>query len=378
VAVGRALASAAVPVYGFDSDPLEIGHFSSSFSRSPSQPSRQRDDTLLDSLRQLARAGAGPPALFPAGDDQIEWVARNYEALAPHFRLQGCARPDVAKRFVDKRSFYSWMQETEAETPRTCFPESEADLQASASDLRFPVILKPARGHAWRRHLRGAKVIEVADAAALFSVYREQARFDPAMVVQEVIPGPERDIAVAACAAAEDGTVLGVFTARKSRQYPYLYGSASYCVSEWLPDVADLSLDLLARLGFRGLCGTEYKKDPRTGRWVLIEINPRPTLWFDLSRASGVNLVESVYRDLVGLPRRPFPRQRDGVVWRYLARDWVACLKAWRRGDPDAPGLGAALRWPDTEAICSAREPLSCLIYPFYLVAHAARHLFGG
>lgn len=364
--------------FGFDIDPLEIGHFSSAFKRAPGLPSRQKPATLLDALLRLAARSPEPPVLFTAGDDQVEWVAEHHEALAGSYRLQGCANPDVATRFVDKRSFYAWMEESGAETPRTLFPESEEDLRKEVGRLRFPVILKPARGHAWRRHLRGAKVIEVTDAASLSRVYDEQARFDPALVVQEVIPGPEREIVVAACALAGGGEALGVFTARKWRQFPYLYGSASFCVSEWIPEIADLSLGLLARLGFRGLCGTEFKRDSRTGRWVLIEINPRPTLWYDLARASGVNLIESVYRDLAGLPRRSLPRQRDGVTWRYLARDWITCLKAWGRADPDAPSIGAALRWPDTEAICSAAEPASCAAYPFYLLAHAARHLIAG
>lgn len=377
LAVARALHAAGVSVYGCDPDPLEIGQFSSALRRLPRHPGQRDSRHLLTAVLDFCRRCEAGPVIFTAGDEQIEWLAEHYSRLEPYARIQHCARPEVASRFIDKRSFYRWMHSLEVDLPATLFPSSEAEVEAAARDLRYPVILKPARGHAWRRHLRGAKVVEASNPEVLLQSYRGLAHFDPAVVIQEVVPGPEKEIVVAACAIASDDRPLAVFTARKWRQYPYYFGSACYCVSEWVPEVADLSLELLSRLRFRGACGTEFKRDPRTGRWKLIEVNPRPTLWYDLARVSGVNPVEAVYRDLVGLPPAPRPRQRDGPTWRYLARDWVACMHAWLRSDPDAPGLRAALRWPESEAIAWSRDPGACLVYPFYVVAHAARHLVG-
>jgi predicted ATP-grasp superfamily ATP-dependent carboligase len=237
------------------------------------------------------------------------------------------------------------------------------------------VILKPLRGHAWRKRLRGAKVVVAADPGELRREYSRLAGPDQGLMVQEVITGPERDIAVAACAIGSRGQVLGVFTARKRRQFPYYYGSASCCTSEWMPEIADLSLELLARMEFRGVCGTEFKRDSRNGRWILIEINPRPTLWFDLARVAGVNLIEAAYRELAGQPLPPLGRQRDGLEWRYLARDWVTCARYWMRRDADAPRLSEILRLPASEAIGSRLDPRATVAYPAYVLVHALRHL---
>lgn len=375
LSVARALRETGARVYGHDPDPLEIGRCSSLMRALPGAPSRGAGPRLIEALLEFAARSPSPPVLFTAGDDQIEWVAEHHGALGERYRLQGCAAPEVVRRLVDKRPFYDWMATLGADLPATHFPAALGDVEKVAPRLSYPAILKPARGHAWRRHLHGAKVVQVRNADELLDAYRIQARFDPALLIQEVVPGPEREIAVAACAVAQDGRSLGVVTARKSRQYPYFFGSASYCVSEWMPDIAELSLHLLARMHFRGLCGTEFKRDPRTGRWRLIEINPRPTLWYDLARAAGVNLVDAVYRDLAGLPPKPVASQRDGVCWRYLARDWVACAKAWGRRDPDAPRLVEALRCPDVEAIAWWRDPLATLFYPLYVLLHAGRHL---
>jgi peptidoglycan/xylan/chitin deacetylase (PgdA/CDA1 family) len=90
-----------------------------------------------------------------------------------------------------------------------------------------------------------------------------------------------------------------------------MFGSASFAESEWSPEVARLSTELIGKLGFAGVCGTEYKPDPRDGRWKLIEVNPRPTLWFSLTRAAGCDVVFEAYRDLVG---RPGPRSERSAT----------------------------------------------------------------
>ena len=375
LSVGRALYESGVPVYGADTDILEIGHYSSFFRHHSPFFLERKLDRLLDTLIAFAKSCNHSPVLFPAGDDQIEWVAHHHADLKPYFRLQDCAKPETASRFVDKRIFYEWVRTAYDHLPKTCVPENEEQVQAVAEDLQYPVILKPARGHAWRRHLRGAKVLEVSTPSELLREYRRHALFDSALVLQEVIPGPENEIVVAACAIGQKGEPLSVFTARKARQYPYYFGSASYCVSEWVPEVAELSIDILTRLRFRGVCGTEFKRDHRTGRWALIEINPRPTLWFDVARASGVNPVDAIYRDLAGLPQNPRRHQRDGITWRYLARDLIACYRYWWRSDPQTPSMISTLKWPHSEAIASKQDISAAFVYPFYVIIHALRHL---
>jgi predicted ATP-grasp superfamily ATP-dependent carboligase len=275
---------------------------------------------------------------------------------------------------VDKRRFYDFAEQCGATLPVTHYPRGAEEMAALSGTLRYPVVLKPLRGHAWRKRLRGAKVIVADGADELMRLYSQLEGFDAGWMVQEVVTGPERNIMVAACAVGSRGQVLGVFTARKRRQFPYYYGSASCCSSEWMPEIADMSLELLSRMGFRGVCGTEFKRDPRSGRWLLIEINPRPTLWFDLARASGVNLIEAAYRELAGLPLSPPARQRDGPEWRYLARDWVTCARYRMRRDPDSPGLSEIFRVPTSEAIASRLDPLATATYPLYVIVHALRH----
>ena len=138
--------------------------------------------------------------------------------------------------------------------------------------------------------------------------------------------------------------------------------------SEWQPEVASLSTELVGALGYAGVCGTEYKPDPRDGRWKLIEINPRPTLWFSLCRAAGCDVVHHEYRHLVGRALEPqVGRQRDGVRWQYFLRDLISLTYYLRRGELGWSRLVEALSpLRKDEAIASFRDPRAALYYPLY------------
>jgi predicted ATP-grasp superfamily ATP-dependent carboligase len=156
-------------------------------------------------------------------------------------------------------------------------------------------------------------------------------------VLQEVIPGPERNIFVAGLYVDAEGTVRSLFTARKARQYPPMYGSASYMEACWAEEIAELSIDLVGKLGYAGICGTEFKWEARDERWKLIELNPRPTLWYALTRAAGVDVVWDAHCDLAGHPNPPhLGCQDDRIRWQLPVRDLLAGLHFLRVGEPGA------------------------------------------
>jgi D-aspartate ligase len=59
----------------------------------------------------------------------------------------------------------------------------------------------------------------------------------------------------------------------------------------------------------------ETKRDPRDGRFKLMEVNPRLWQWHSLAAACGVDLPYIAYRDLVGEPLPPARMHGDGKRW---------------------------------------------------------------
>ncbi|MGI9431700.1 MAG: hypothetical protein ACR2PQ_05785 [Myxococcota bacterium] len=367
IAVARSLHRQGVAVYGVDSKAWEAGHYSAEISSLPFG-TLPHGRPLADALVEWGLRQPAPPVLFPADDPSCEFLSENHERLREGCLLPEGYCPEIASAFVDKISFYRRCEEVGVDLPRTLFPASTAELEESSRDLLYPVILKPAHSHLWRRRFHGKKVLEVGSREELLRSFEALGDLQTGMTVQEVIPGPEREIFVCACYFRPDGTAHALFTARKTRQYPPGFGSASFAESEWQPEVARLSEAHVSKLGFAGVCGTEYKPDPRDGRWKLIEVNPRPTLWFSIARAAGCDVVFEAYRDLVGRPgARAVGTQQPGVRWQYFLRDLLTLATYLRTGQAGWRELLPALSpFRKDEAVASWRDLRATLYYPVY------------
>ena len=172
--------------------------------------------------------------------------------------------------------------------------------------------------------MKGKKVLLALHREEYLRIVRDLPEGVGGWVIQEVIPGPESNILLLAGYFNRNSDPVEIFTARKLRQYPPGFGSASLVQSETDVEILEKSTRFLKEVGFKGVCGTEFKRDPRDGKLKIIEINPRPTLWFHLSNASGKRIVEMACRDLVGMSVEPSLPQIDGVLWRYGLKDFYS------------------------------------------------------
>jgi len=356
-----------VDVWGIDGERWEIGHFSSLFRRDRRFARLPAGDDLLARLLEFGASQDLPPVLFVAGDPYLGWVCDNHEALREHFVLYPSYTPEGAKVLLHKTTFYARCRELEIGLPATFFPTTEEEAEDAARQVRYPAIVKPEMAHVVRRRLGGRKLVEVADRADCVTWWRRLQEWGSPSVIQEVIEGPEANIFVGAVYAGTDGRVRSLMTARKSRQYPPWYGSGSYMEACWQQEIADLSRDIVQRLGYRGICGTEFKWDARDGRWKLIEINPRPTLWFALARACGVDVIWDAYCDLVGRPNADhIGGQDDSVRWQFLVRDVVSGWKFFRDRDLSAREFLRTVVDPRKKefAVLSRRDKGAIVGYP--------------
>jgi len=378
LAVARSLAPRGVAVFGVDDQRLEIGHSSRWFRRDARITFEPPGEGLLQGLLAFGGECAQPPVLFCAGDSYIEFVADNHEVLREHYVLADSMRPEVNSVLVNKRSFYQRCRALGADLPLTYFPEDEPDARRAAKELRYPAIVKPNYSHLVREKLGGRKLVEVSGAEELVSWWRRLRDWGTGCVLQEVISGPESNIFVAGVYVDSQLQVRSLFTARKSRQYPPWYGSGSYMEACWSEEIASLSSDLLVKLGYRGIAGTEYKWDVRDERWKLIEVNPRPTLWFSLTRAAGVDVIWDAYSDLIGNPNPVHVNcQDDEIRWQLLVRDLVSGWYFLRRRELSLREFLRTVIDPRKKdyAILSSRDPRTAIAYPVNSIWKYWKHL---
>lgn len=274
---------------------------------------------LLDSLIEFSQTQSHKPVIIPTSDYFIEFVLLHYAELSQYCYLAS-GYAGKASTFLDKMKFSNLCIEHGIDAPKVYLFDSKADLQHIVSELSFPCILKPQFIHLAKHYLKGKKVVVVNSEQDLLNVADGLPQETGAWFVQEVIPGTESNITLLAGYRSRQGEVIS-FTARKVRQYPPGFGSASLVVSERCEETRALSIQLVEALGFQGIFGAEFKRDPRDNKLKVIEINPRPTLWFHISRVSGVAIAQTAYFDLVGETYETPTPQNNQVLWRYYLKD---------------------------------------------------------
>lgn len=373
--VARSLNAHGVPVVGVDGDRFQIGHHSRAVGKRIVLSCQKQPDILLENLISYARMSSSKPLMLAAGDDELQYISRFAEQIKEYYVIPDSYNPKFSGLMLDKIKFYQTCEELGAEIPVTFYPQNIDDVADAARRIAYPAIIKPGFGHAWRERFKGKKVLEVFSADEMINCFTEYGMAPKEMVLQEVVLGTEDNIAVFGGYFDRQSEPVSVFTARKTRQYPPMFGSASLCESLWYPEVSEMSIDLVQKMGYNGICGTEYKWDPRDNKWKLMEINFRPTLWFAITRASGVDIVYDAYLDLLDLPvEKKIGTQKDGVLWQYLVRDMVSSYSYLRKKELSRKSIRQFMRLKKEYAVLSLQDWRANIFYPLYVLHEYMRH----
>ena len=326
--IARSLGRQGIPVCLLAND-----HRPAKYSRyvrhAPDWPVLATPSLEAEYLMWLAgRHGFEQWALFPGGDLEAEMIARNHAQLARRFRLT--TPPwDVLRWAYDKRLIYWRAASLGIAQPRSWNPRSLKE--AAEIPGPFPMVLKPAVKSSVSA-LRKAKVWRVDSRAELLARYAEaDAEMDGGEVlVQEYILASGK----AQCSYAglwANGRALVSMTAQCLRQYPTEFGCASYVRTIEEPEVEEIAGRYLAAIGYTGLVEVEFKRDPRDGRYKLLDVNPRTWAWHSLGRRAGIDFPFLQWCELSGRGV-DYQRARPGVAWVHMARDLAGSLQEMLRG----------------------------------------------
>jgi len=317
---------------------------------------------LMDLCEQYQLAGW---AVFPTDDETMALVARNHKVLAERFRVT-IPPWDVIRWSYDKRLTHRLASEIGVDQPRTCTPKSRDEV--AILDWTFPVILKPAFKHNMNRFTH-AKAWRVDNREALLSSYDEACTLvDPEVImIQELIPGGgEEQFSFAALCV--DGVPHAWITARRTRQYPMDFGLASsYVESIDMPEIETLGHRVLNAMKFTGLIELEFKRDPRDGRYKLLDINSRVWGWLTLGSQAGVDFPHLLWREIHG-ESLPKMRGRAGVGWIRMATDLRAVAGEIFHGRLSPRAYLRSLRGPLEFAIFAFDDPIPALVDAPYLM----------
>lgn len=316
--VVRALGRHGVPVVVLHYRPTDTAHRSRYVTKALriSPPERDEAGFVAQLLALADRFGGG--LLIPTADEAVVAVSRHLAALERRYTV-ACTPWAITATFIEKRRTYTLADRVGVPCPRTTVPGSCDDVHRYADSAVFPCLVKPSQGHQFVARF-GTKMFRVETRQELLDRYRQATEAGCEVVLQEFIPGGDGE-GVNYNSYWWNGSPLMEFTATKVRGGPPTVGSPRVLESRFVPEVIEPGRAILRAMGFYGYACTEFKRDPRDGRFKLMEVNGRHNLSTALAVRCGIDFPWAQYRHLVhGTLPEPMPFE-EGVYWIDLLRD---------------------------------------------------------
>ena len=270
--------------------------------------------------------------LLTCSDDAIEFVADNKEALRKHYVVDESI-PELQHAMLDKQRTLELAQEAGCPVPLFWNITLLEDVNGIKDSVTFPVMIKPIHSHIFMRYYGGKKHLLANDFEELLAMVSGALGKGVEVMVCEIIPGPDTLLSSYYTYLDDSGNALFHFTKKVIRRFPVNSGGATYHITEWDQETAELGERFFRGIKFRGLGNIEFKRDLRDGNLKVIECNPRFTAAQELLVQSGMDIALVIYRRLSGQPAREIAGYRDHVRLLEPWRDYKAYKQLREMGE---------------------------------------------
>lgn len=354
MAVVRSLGRHNVRVSVFSSHPRSPARYSR-YCRYFQAPDAVREpDALQKLLIEHAQVLPCQPLLFPVGDAEVMFLSDRAEELSPYFRFN-IASPQLLQGLANKQTQYRIAAKSALSIPDTYFGLNSTNLHEYS--LEFPVVIKPVYSHLWP--WRGKTKALAADNIAQLEIrLKEIESRNIQVIVQSIIPGPPSELYTVVAYISKTPTRPVVASFRKLRQFPLDFGFGSLNETVCIDILEEQVLRFLNAIAFSGVCGLEFKRDPRDGRFKFIEINSRFELAHHLAATAGLDVAKAMYADLTGCRLGPDAQYQVGMRWICLTLDFKSSRALFAKGELSLFDWMQSMRNVRTEALLTWDDPL--------------------
>ncbi|AZM77643.1 ATP-grasp domain-containing protein [Streptomyces sp. KPB2] len=310
---------------------------------------------IAATLRRVAARIARPAVLIAMDDACAVAVGRARAELAHSFLLPD--QPDgLAERVADKAELAGACASLDVPHPETVVPDGAAEAARAAWRLGLPVVAKWSRP--WLVPPGGGlrSTVLVRSAREAGELYGRAEEAGSRLLLQAFLPpGPDRDWFFHGY-ADRTGVVRAGGPGRKTRARPR--GAGLTAVGRWTPnpEVRALSERVVAELGYRGVLDLDFRRCGTTGRYHLLDFNPRPGAQFRLfADTAGLDVVRALHLDLT---HRPLPQGAPRPGRAFVVENYapLSALRpagagrggrelAWYARDDRAPGRALWALW---------------------------------
>jgi len=309
-------------------------------------------DEILAVLRRVTGQVGRPAVLIPLDDATAIAAGRLRDDLSPSYLLPAMPAT-LSERVADKAELAAVCASADVPHPLTLVPDSPRGAAEDARRLGLPLVAKWSRP--WLlpagSGLRSTQVVHTAQQARALHARTAEAG-SPLLLQAFLPPGEDRDWFFHGY-ADRSGTVRAGGPGRKQLSWPR--GAGLTAVGHWTPnaEVRTLAERVTGALGYRGVFDLDFRRCGSTGRYHLLDFNPRPGAQFRLfADSAGLDVVRALHLDLTG---RPLPDGQPVAGRSFVVENYApfAALRtapggrelAWYARDDRVPGWAMWALW---------------------------------
>jgi protein-tyrosine-phosphatase/predicted ATP-grasp superfamily ATP-dependent carboligase len=227
--------------------------------------------------------------------------------------------------------------------PRSQLVASRQQLAQIREELQTPVVIKPASSFGSNQDGRKQLQVEYAYSERELSGKAEHLLNYGPVLLQEYIPGDGVGVEL----IADQGEIAYAFQHLRLHEVPLSGGGSSLRVSVPVePALLDASQKLMRALKWHGVAMVEFKRDPESGKFALMEINGRFWGSLPLAVAAGADFPAMLYELQCQGGIKPHAPYASDIYCRKLSSDIYWYEQILRRDFP--PGFKEI---PDGRAI---------------------------
>ncbi|NVO21366.1 MAG: hypothetical protein HXX13_16820 [Bacteroidetes bacterium] len=279
----------------------------------------------LEFIMQFRGTNGKKPVLLITSDKFVLPVLKYSEKLSEVFLFHH-SYENATEKLMSKQGLVLAAQRSGVPVAKTIFYKKGNDFLDEIGELKYPCLIRPSYGKKWwedplKTIVHGHKLIRVENASEVEGWLSKILPYDDELMIQEMIPGPDKNLFYLVIYMTKDQRCLGYFCGQKLRITPIHFGSASYMKTVNAAPVLDSALKILKDNKYWGPAGVEFKKDDDTGDFKLVEINTRFGLWDVMGAKLGVDIFYQAYLDLTGMQVQQLTPLDIDYKWLSITRD---------------------------------------------------------
>jgi predicted ATP-grasp superfamily ATP-dependent carboligase len=233
---------------------------------------------------------------------------------------------------VIKSNFYRSLRQHDIPHPTTYDPTEES-IQSIVKQVTFPVYVRPTQTLAFLQHFRGKGFLARTPHELHDHLLRARRKHVP-MLVQQIINGPTSYGYGYKGYFGQDSQLLLLLAIQKLRQ-PTMFSNCTVHKSiprSILAEYEPIIFPYLKAIGYTGLFGIEFKRDPEDGQFKLMDINARSCGDSALGPACGLDDNITAYHDALGNDVHPKNSYKSDLYYIWDPEDLYSLWLLARRG----------------------------------------------